>query len=113
MTRGGRFGIVTVLTEVQMLEVKGGFLGKVPVFACVLVGNQGKLSRVAHASFDNRNGVCYFPAYHPFITTVVSDMQTVFPQVSFSDKAKAHLDAAHEEKKKYLGKVMRPDFQYK
>ena len=76
-----------------MLKVSGGFLGKVPILVCPLGMDGPSLRRVGYAAINQQKGVCYFPAYPPFLKSILADLTTVFKDIEFSDRAKERIAA--------------------
>jgi len=98
-----------------MLEItiKGGYLGKVPVLVCVVGKYKLHLERVSFATLNMQKGVCYFPAYPPFLQSIINDLATVFDKVVYTDNAKAVIESSQKMAESYLENKLDPNFNFK
>jgi len=96
-----------------MLKVSGGHLGRVPVLVCPLGTDGPKINRVSYAAINQQKGVCYFPAYPPFLAPILEDLKKVFGDVEFSDKAKERIAEGEKMAELQKQKFLDPAFKFK
>jgi len=95
------------------VQVTGGQLNGTPVFGVIVGPHRKSLERVTGAAFDPRSGVCYFPAFPPFTKRVIEDLQAVFPDLVWADKAKVVIDQSHKMTEDFNKRVLPAGIQFK
>ena len=95
------------------LKVSGAVLNGTPVLLCPMGNDPSQLKRISSATFDTHNGVCYMPAYPPFLTPMLSDLQVLFGKVEYSDKAKEIIASGRQLESDYAQRKMPAGFTFK
>ena len=98
-----------------VLNISGGILGQVPVLICSAQQGGPNLNRVSFSTMGQGkySGVCFFPAYPPFLKPVLQDLSKLFPEYVLNDKAKETVDVTKEWEKNYAQKILKPEFKFK
>jgi SNF2 family DNA or RNA helicase len=80
---------------------------------CPMGKDPTQLRRLAAATFDGASGVCYLPAYPPFLTPLLNDLHILFPKVEFTDKAKAIIASGRKLEKDFDDRKLPEGFKFK
>ena len=96
------------------ITINGGVLGgKIPFIGCVAGQNVERLRRINYGKIDMEKNICLFPAFPPFLSPVLNDLRTMFPDAVYTDKALAVIEAAEKMAETFRNKTLDPNFQFK
>lgn len=73
------------------MEIKLVIINNSPVFSIPDASPFG--SRIYGATHDKKGQRWLFPAFPPFLDNVLQDLEKVYPDMEFEDKAKTHIDS--------------------
>jgi len=97
----------------EVLKISGTVLNGTPVLLCPMGTNHTQLTRLASATFDGSTGVCYLPAYPPFLAPTLKDLHALFPAVEFSEKAREIIAKCKQMEKDYDDRKVPEGFVFK
>lgn len=95
------------------MQVSGAKINGIPVLICPTKGHIEKLRRVSHATPNLPKGLCYFPAYLPFLDAVLNDLKRVFKQLHILNKAQELIDEARHQNELFKNKHLDENFNFK